>query len=128
MLLLTLQVVWKELTENIKKVKQTIFLMSKSRLLEPWPCRRVLWAPSIRPSVCNSDFSGLAHYTLFYISNAIFQLSLSVDKLFNELSLKCYLSFAYYILTSSYWETFYFVYGIPSSRCYVSLCNNCHFL
>ena len=33
MLLLTLQVVWKELTKNIKKVKQTIFLMSKFQVI-----------------------------------------------------------------------------------------------
>ena len=33
MLLLTLQVVWRELTENIKKVKQTIFLISKFQVI-----------------------------------------------------------------------------------------------
>ena len=36
-------------------------------------------------------------YTLFFISSAFFQLSLSVAGLFNELSLKCYLSVAYYL-------------------------------
>ena len=59
----------------------------------------------------------LTHVTLFSksilffsISNALFQLSLSVAELFNELSLKYCLIVAYYIKTSSYRDMLYCVH------------------
>ena len=56
----------------------------------------------------------LKHFvnTPFFISNAFFQLSLSVPYLFNELSLNCCSSFAYYIYTSLY----------PDTSCFICLC------
>ena len=47
----------------------------------------------------------------FFISNAFFQLSLSVTSHFNKLGLKCcFLSLVYYIETLSYQDTLYFLY------------------
>ena len=52
----------------------------------------------------------------FFLSNAFFQLRLSIAKLFNELSLKCCLSVAYYTEALSYRDTLCFVYLSPYLR------------
>ena len=49
-------------------------------------------------------------FSSFFISNAFFQLSLSVALLFNELSLKCCLSVAYYIEAFTNRDMLYLVY------------------
>ena len=43
--------------------------------------------------------------THFFISNTFFQISLIVAWLFNKLSLKCFVSVAYYIEILSYWDS-----------------------
>ena len=56
------------------------------------------------------DFVTVFEATRFFVSNAFFQLSLSVFQLFIQLSLKCYLSLAFFIYTSCYRDTLYFAY------------------
>ena len=55
-------------------------------------------------------------YTLFFMSNAIFQLNLSVAYLFHELSFKYYLGVAWHIWASSYWDFFVFTIFVSMSR------------
>ena len=73
-------------------------------------------------------FAFIAVLHAFFISNAFFQLSLSVASLFSKLSFKCCLGVAYYIGTLSYRDTLYFLYLSLCLRLGLYISYLCHHL